>query len=107
MSIVYQYYQQGSSQVMYVSNTAPTSSVGFNSVNLNHISVISSVAASLLVTKSGSILKTTTSFIVSGSNQGQYIPANTEIIIPCVKGVGCSMFGYSAGSAWITEFLGA
>ena len=103
MSITYQYYRQGSSQLVQVSATAATSSAIFNFNNINHISVISSAAASLLVTQSGTIVGATT----AGSAMGQYIPANTEVIIPCVKATGCSIFGYSAGSAWITEFLAA
>ena len=103
MSIVYQYYRQGSSQLVTFAVNSASNSTAFTSSNVNHISVVASVAASLFVTQSGAIVSSTT----SGAAMGQYILSNTETIIPCVKAVGCSIFGYAAGSAWITEFLAA
>jgi len=103
MSITYQYYRQGSTQIVSLLTTAATSSATFNTNNINHISVVSNVAAAILVSQSGAIVAATT----LGAGLGQYILANTKIIIPCVKAGGCSLWGYSAGSAWITEFLAA
>jgi hypothetical protein len=101
MRIVYQYYSQGTSQMVSFAANAATSSSTFNTTALNHISVVSNVAAFLFVTQSGSLVSASS----SGAGMGQYILANSETIIPCVKATGCSIFAVSAGSAWITEFL--
>lgn len=102
MSIVYQYYRQGTTQIVaFTSIGAATSSI-LNTTALNHIAITSTVDAHVFITGSGSVV----SAVTAGAGAlGQFIMARTETVIPCVKASGISIWGLNDGTGYITEFL--
>jgi len=98
MSIVYQYYFQGSAQTLTYGTSAGTATNAFNTTALNHIAITSTTDCFVRI--SGATATT------ASSTNGQYVMARTETIIPCVKATSLSVIGSSAaGSLFITEFL--
>jgi hypothetical protein len=101
MSIVYGYYEQGSSgTIAYASGSATNYSI-VSYTGLNHVVVTPTVNAFVVLSETQTALSATTA-------NAQYISANVTTLIPAVSKKFISARGASAsGTLYITEFLGA
>lgn len=100
MSIVYQYYRQGSTYNIAYSTSATNVNSLFNDAALNHLSVTATADCYVSVTISNGA-------ITASATSSQFIMARTETIIPHIKAKSISVYGSAAGTLYVTEFLGA
>lgn len=100
MSIVYQYYRQGSTSTIVLASASTSLSDTFNYANLNHLAVTSTVDCYVVVTDKA-VADTATAV------NGQFVMARTETIIPYIKARSLAAIAGGAGTLYVTEFIGA